>query len=105
MINEMKKVVKIKMLEFLPIPLEVIDIILEYYNIYKIEHKERFSDTINVINSYPTFNLRIKQRTRRGHEIYYQFEYKNSSYYVTEKSKYLETFHSVIELSKKMIFF
>ncbi len=89
------------MLEFLPIPLEVIDIILEYYNIYKIEHKERFVDTINVINSFPRFNLKIKQRVRRGHETYYQFEYQNYSYYVNEKKNYLETFYSVIEISKK----
>lgn len=83
------------MLEFLPIPLEVIDIILEYYNIYKMEHKERFSKTIDKINSFPTFIILINQ----SREVYYKFEYQNFSYYVIGRT-YLETFYSVIKLSK-----
>lgn len=101
---KLKLKIKLKekeMLECLPIPLEVIDIILEYYNIYKMEHKERFSKTINLINSYPTFIIRINQRTRRGREVYYKFECQNFSYYVIGRQKtYLETFYSVIKLSK-----
>jgi hypothetical protein len=88
------------MLYFLPIPFEIIDIILEFYNIYKVEHKTRFKDTLNLIDSYPTFNRQFKQRVRRGSEIYYQFDYEGHNFYVIKKSSYLETVQSIFNISE-----
>jgi hypothetical protein len=88
-----------RMLDFLPIPLEIIDIILEYYNIYKVEHMILFKETLNLIDSYPTFNRQVKQRVRRGTEMYYQFDYEDRNYYVIQKSSYLKTLQSVFSIS------
>lgn len=90
------------MLDFLPIPLEIIDIILEYYNIYKAEHMKRFKDSLNSIESYPKFNRQFKQRVRRGSEIYYQFDYEDHNYYVIKKSSYLKTIRSIFAISMNM---
>lgn len=83
------------MLEFLPIPLEIIDIILEYYNIYKVEHMKRFKDALNSIESYPRF---IEQKVRKN-EVYYQFDYEDHNYYVISKSSYLKTIRFVVRIS------
>ena len=87
------------MLDLLPIPLEIIDIILEYYNIYKVEHMILFKETLNLIDSYPTFNRQVKQRVRRGTEIYCQFDYQDHNYYVIKKSSYIKTLQSVFSIS------
>ena len=87
------------MLDFLPIPLEIIDIILEYCNIYKAEHMKRFRDSLNLIESFPKFNRQFKQRVRRGSEIYYQFDYEDHNYYVIKKMSYLKTIRSIFTIS------
>ena len=90
------------MLDFLPIPLEIIDIILEYYNIYKSEHMKRFRDSLNLLESFPKFNRQFKQRVRRGSEIYYQFDYEDHNYYVIKKMSYLKTIRSIFTISLKI---
>lgn len=90
------------MLDFLPIPLEIIDIILEYCNIYKAEHMKLFRDSLNLIESFPKFNRQFKQRVRRGSEIYYQFDYEDHNYYVIKKMSYLKTIRSIFTISLKI---
>ena len=75
------------------LPLELNNLIFEYYNYYQQEHKIHFDKTLNFINKIPKFLRRFKQRARRSIIIYYIFQdEKNAIYYIIENKNYFNTF-------------
>jgi len=79
------------------LPIELNNLIFEYYNYYQQEHKTHFDKTLNFINKIPKFLRRFKQRARRGMIIYYIFQDENSVYYIIENKNYFNTFNDALK--------
>jgi len=82
------------------LPIELNNLIFEYYNYYQQEHKIHFDKTLNFINKIPKFLTRFKHRARRGMIIYYIFQDENCIHYIIENKKYFNTINEACKKKK-----